>query len=177
VDLGCGTGVCGAACALAIGKGVTISGIDQHAWSLDEARWNWNQLDIRGRTIRADLVVSAERMAATRPTRGTLPLIVLGWSVNELDAGRRARLLRALQTLTAQRHSLLIIEPIARSVSPWWTDWTVAFASPHTREDDWHLDVPLPDRLRALDGAAGFARSALTARSLFHQYVPRERER
>src|SRR5687768_14286834 len=30
VDLGCGTGVCGAACALAIGKGVTISGIDQH---------------------------------------------------------------------------------------------------------------------------------------------------
>jgi hypothetical protein len=168
VDLGCGTGVCAA--AMAQGRdAVTVVGVDEQRWALDEARWNWRQLDVKGRALQKDLVTAAEELA--RPERRSASpaarLAVLGWSANELEASARARLLEALVAWRDSGHGVLVIEPIARHAAPWWPEWVAALDSPTTRDDEWTLPVELPERLRALDEAAGFDREALKARSLF----------
>jgi hypothetical protein len=168
VDLGCGTGVCGAAIAQGRDGGMVI-GVDEQRWALDEARWNWRHLGIHGRTNQKDLVTAAEefvrpeRRSASQPAR----LIVLGWSANELAPSARARLLDALMAWHRSGHGVLVIEPIARKAAPWWPEWVAALDSPTTRDDEWALPIELPDPLRTLDEAAGFDRDALKARSLF----------
>jgi len=86
--------------------------------------------------------------------------------VNELDDGRRRRLLEACVALAAGGAAVLVVEPIARSAVPWWDDWAAAFAAIGGRADEWKFDVDLPPALAALDQAAGFRRRALAARSL-----------
>src|SRR5688572_23536347 len=48
VDLGCGTGVGGAAWALCQGAGPQILGIDRHPWAVDESRRTYRDLALRG---------------------------------------------------------------------------------------------------------------------------------
>ena len=72
IDLGCGTGAASAGWALACDRPPDIVGIDRHAWSLDEAAWNWRSLGLRARTRRADLVHAvAELTRRPRPAQGT----------------------------------------------------------------------------------------------------------
>ena len=52
LDLGAGTGVVGAACAIAGIHDPQVLAVDQDAWSLTEARWNFKQLGVSGRTRR-----------------------------------------------------------------------------------------------------------------------------
>ena len=68
-DLGCGTGVTGAAWALAADTQPAITGVDLNTWVLDDARENWRALGLRGRATRGDFVEELERMstAAERP--------------------------------------------------------------------------------------------------------------
>src|SRR5205809_4603544 len=47
-DIGCGTGVGGAAWALAAGTGARIAGIDRSAWAVSEANWTYRQLGVSG---------------------------------------------------------------------------------------------------------------------------------
>jgi hypothetical protein len=61
---------------------------------------------------------------------------------------------------------VLVLEPIARSVSPWWPEWTARFTGAGGRADEWKLDATLPPRLRDIDRAAGFRRDALGVRTL-----------
>jgi hypothetical protein len=103
-------------------------------------------------------------------------LLVFGWSVNELDRDARARLLDAVVTLVACGAGVLVLEPIARSVTPWWEDWARALVGGNAapagrgeRQDEWRLAPHVPEPLRSMDAAAGFHRDELTARSL---YVP-----
>lgn len=167
VDLGCGTGVVGGALALGASQDVELVGVDTDAWALAEARWNWDQLGVRGRTIRSDMVAGIGRLGADADRRVGHTLIVLGWSLNEIPASARLDLLRALAPLVDRDASLLVVEPIARTPTPWWNDWTRAFGLVGTRLDEWRLDVALPEPLRTLDEAAGFDREALTAKSLY----------
>jgi hypothetical protein len=37
----------------------------------------------------------------------------------------------------------LVVEPLARGVTPWWGDWTRTFAIGGWA-DEWKFDVPLP---------------------------------
>jgi hypothetical protein len=165
LDLGCGTGVASAAWALAASEPVPITGIDQHAWSLGEAAWNWRALGLSGRTGRGDLLAAA--MDPPRPTRSSAPTgTILGWSVNELTPESRARLLPALLARRDRGDVVLVIEPIARSAAPWWDDWAAAAIAAGGRADEWKLDARLPRAIAALDKAAGFRRDALGARSL-----------
>ena len=54
LDLGCGTGVAGAAWSITAG-GAPVTGIDRHPWALAEAAWTWRQLGVPGRAMRRDL--------------------------------------------------------------------------------------------------------------------------
>jgi hypothetical protein len=177
VDLGCGTGIAGAACGLAAGGHTALVGVDRQAWALGEAAWNWRYLGLRGRTIRADLVEHVLKLSqAAAGTDAGRPLLVFGWSVNELDRDARAQLLAAVVTLVARGAGVLVLEPIARSVTPWWADWARALVGANAapagrgeRQDEWRLTPQVPEPLRSMDAAAGFHRDELTARSL---YVP-----
>ena len=165
-DLGCGTGAASAAWASEIATPPLILGIDRDRWSIGEAAWNWRQLGLRGRTAQRDFVGQITKAIQDRK-RARVPAVVAGWSVNELAPGVRAVLLDALVRLAERGTSVLIIEPIARTVTPWWPEWQDRFAAAGGRADEWRLETPLPAMLARLSDAAGFRREALTAKSLW----------
>lgn len=165
-DLGCGTGVASAAWALTTPAPPTITGVDVDAWSLDEAAWNWRTLKVAGRTSRGDMVRGLTAPARRlRPAAGD-QAIVLGWSINELSGTARDELLNALLDRIRRGSTVLVLEPLARSATPWWPDWTSRFVEAGGRADEWKLDATLPARLRELDRAAGFRRDVLGVRTL-----------
>jgi methylase of polypeptide subunit release factors len=52
LDLGCGTGVAGAAWALSARDApLAVVGLDRDRWALDEARWNWHRLGVWGSAL------------------------------------------------------------------------------------------------------------------------------
>jgi SAM-dependent methyltransferase len=158
VDLGCGTGAVGAALAIESGEGVGIDGVDRNAWALAEARWNFEQLGVSGRTRAGDLVRHRVDPAGAR--------IVLGWAVNELEDSERTRLLATIDRWRRFGADVLVIEPIARGPSPWWEDWRAWFEARGGRAGESRFRVELPERLRLLDRAAGMDHRELTARTL-----------
>ncbi len=156
-DLGCGTGVAGAAWALEGGKRTSVAGFDVNSWAIHEARWNFRQLGVRGTAVRRDVgAVSLDDASA----------VVAAFNINELSDNDRNRALATLSEAGARGTRVLIVEPIARRLLPWWETWTLALANDGGRADEWHFEVDLPDRLRLLDKAAGLRHEALTARSL-----------
>jgi hypothetical protein len=173
-DLGCGTGVAGSAWALECPRPPVIFGVDEHPWAIEESAWTWRQLRLSGRATRADLVASAERLT-TRPGRVDLARtgIVLGWSVNELDRQKRDALQSHLLTLINRGGAVLVIEPIATRLTPWFDEWGQPFAAAGGRRDEWQFDVELPPDLAALDRDAGFAREGLKAKSVWAAGAPR----
>ncbi len=157
-DLGCGTGVCGAAWAL--GRGAIVAGVDDNQWAVDEARWNLKTLGIDGRVTRGDL---------TALVNGSLAVdgIVLGWAVNELTTEARQALLPKLVTFATERGPVLIVEPLSRAVSPWWREWVAAFAPAGGRADEWKFQIEQPAMLKELSHRAGFRRDVLGGRSIW----------
>jgi SAM-dependent methyltransferase len=171
IDAGCGTGVAGAACALAArsqDENVDVTGIDLNSWALDEARETWRALDLVGRTARADFVARLEQLTGkpTRNERLQETGIICGWSMNELDARGLDRAGRAIDTLASRGARILIIEPISRSAVPWWDTWTARARELKGRAAEWRFADALPPFLAALSDEAGFARAELTARTL-----------
>ena len=158
-DLGCGTGAAGAGWAIDSGS-VRVSGVDRHPWAVAEANWTYRQLSIRGRAAQLD--VSRARIVADKRTG-----IIAAYTVNELPDATRAALLEKLLQARARGAAVLIVEPIARRVSPWWNGWARPFAAAGGREDQWRFAVPLPPRQRDLARAAGLNPRELTARTLF----------
>jgi hypothetical protein len=62
---------------------------------------------------------------------------------------------------------VLVIEPIAKKLSPWWDDWAGDFKAAGGRSDEWRFPVTLPERLALMDKAAGLNHRELTGRSLW----------
>lgn len=167
IDLGCGTGVCSAAWALRVPEPhPSIDGFDLHPWALEEARWNWRTLGLRGRAVKLDAVTALERAVAGRgPLTGTG--IIAGWAVNELDAPARARLLVSVVAALSKGASFLMLEPLARGVAPWWDDWARALAPHGVVAGDYKFDVDLPARLEEFSESAGFNNRVLSARVMW----------
>jgi hypothetical protein len=165
VDLGCGTGVAGAAWA-ARHSHATVHGIDRSGWAVEEAVWTYRTLGVPGRAKRGDLVRAAESLVARRdrPLEGTG--VILAWSSNELDAPARSRLLATLVEVGRSGAAILIVEPISRRAAPWFDGWADVITKAGGRKDDWSFDEPRPSALSSVDAEVGFDRSALTARSL-----------
>ena len=156
VDLGCGTGVAGAAWALECAPPPAIEGTDASGWAVGEAPWTWGRLGLKGRATRGDLA----RFALGGPETA----VVAAFTVNELETAARD----SLRTrLVAHGGPVLIVEPLARGVSPWWSEWEADFRANGGRADEWRFRSELPPTLKLLDRAAGLDHAQLTARSLF----------
>jgi hypothetical protein len=159
VDLGCGTGVAGAAWALAFESPPSVKGVDRHPWAVEEARWTYRQLRLRGQAASGD-VTRPPRLAADGG-------VVAAYTVNELTPSAREGVERRLLDAAAAGSRALVIEPIARSLTPWWDALAARVTAAGGRADEWRFAVDLPDLLRMFDRAAGLNHRELTARSLF----------
>jgi hypothetical protein len=158
-DLGCGTGVAGAAWALESTPHPRIFGIERHPWAADEVRWTC-------RTLGLDAEVRCGDLSRVRlPARASA--VVAAYTANELPDDARAALLRELLAARARGARVLVVEPIAKSTVPWWPGWAAAFAAAGGREDEWRFPVELPGITGRLGRAAGLDHRELTARSLY----------
>lgn len=164
VDLGCGTGIAGAAWALAAGRRPMVEGLDRNGWVVDEARWTYGQLGVRGRASRgevADALLPGEKGG-----------VIAAFTVNELDDTARAELLPRLLESTRAGARVIVVEPIARRAVPWWSGWAAACLAAGGRADEWRFPAVLPERLALLDRAAGLDHRELTGRSLYFTSGP-----
>jgi len=159
LDIGCGTGTAGAAWALHAGAAV-VRGIDRNPWAVAEANWTYRQLGLDGRAV---------QRAVGRPALHAGPgtAVIAAYVANELDAAGREALLAHLLASHQTGARILVIEPIARSTSPWWREWQHAVTSAGGRADEWRFPSSLPARQQMLAHAAGLAPRELTARTLY----------
>jgi SAM-dependent methyltransferase len=160
VDLGCGTGAAGAAWALTGGGQARVTGFDRSAWAIAEANWSYQQLNVQGRATRLDITRVQLR---PRPGLG----ILAAYAINELADSTRAAVLPRLVDAGRRGASVLIVEPIARRLAPWWSTWESAFTTAGGRADEWRLPSSLPPRQRQLAKSAGLNPQELTVRTLF----------
>ena len=158
VDLGCGTGAAGAAWASACAPAAAVQGVDRHPWAVDEARDTYRLFGLRGRARVDDVakVALPERSA-----------VVAAFAVNELSAATRDRLLPRLISHAERGGKVLVVEPLAGFVSPWWPIWERAFQSSGGRAHQWRTPASLPAIVEKLDRAAGLNHREITGRSLW----------
>jgi SAM-dependent methyltransferase len=159
VDLGCGTGAAGAAWALACQSAPAVVGVDRHPWAIDEARWTYQQLGVRGRARQGDVA----RLPV--PRRGEA--VVAAYVLNELPDPVRITVEKRLVDTVERGGRVLVIEPIARGIAPWWGDMAARFIAVGGRADEWRLAIDLPPLLQKFDRAAGLNHRELKFRSLF----------
>ena len=165
LDLGCGTGVAGAAIATLATPPPKVMGIDTHPWTLDEARFTYQAFGLTSDVRRGH--ASRTRLPADTS------LVVAAFVVNELKEADRAALLREFIRLAASAKAsapkkvdttrILIVEPISHRVSPWWPEWVAATGG---RADEWKARIDVPPLVKKLAKAAGLRPEVLTARSL-----------
>ena len=158
VDLGCGTGAAGAAWAASCAKPPSVFGVDRHPWAVEQARQTYRTFGLRARTEMGNLITISWPADAA---------VLVAYTANELSADARGALLTRLLTHARRGNRVLVVEPIARSVAPWWKAWQSAFESAGGRSDEWRARIPLPNIVEKLDRAAGLDHSELTARSLW----------
>jgi len=164
VDLGCGTGVGGAAWALCAGAVPQILGLDRHPWAVDESRRTYRELGLRGQARIGDL----KRL----PSIAASGAVLAAYALNELGDERRRAVETYLLEAATRGTRVLIVEPIARPVTPWWDETATRIKTLGGREDDWRFSADLPPLLQLLDKAAGLHHQELTARSLYLGYRP-----
>jgi hypothetical protein len=166
-DLGCGTGVGGAAWALACGRPPRVRGIDRNAWAVAEANWNYKALGVDGKARTGDAVRESGTLAiGPSGDRKEFP-ILLAYVVNELPDGPRAELLRHLTEVAKRQGSFLVVEPIARRDRPWWPEWASRLIAEGARTDEWRFPANLPPALHQFAKSAGLDPRELTARSIW----------
>ena len=156
VDVGCGTGAAGAAWGLE--TAAEVRGFDVSAWAVEEANWTYQTLGVRGHARRGTV---AEIRLPTTPST-----ILAAFVINELDEHTRGLALERLVAAARAGHRVLVIEPIARAVTPWWSAWRRALEPLGGHARDWRFRVELPALLRDFDKSAGLDHRELTARSL-----------
>ena len=159
LDIGCGTGAAGAAWAVSAAGRSSVSGIDRHSWASDEARWTYRALGLQGTARQGD----ASRLPVMKAGSAAIAAYVL----NELAADVRTRVEDQLFAAAGRDVRVLILEPIARGVAPWWGNTARRAEGAGGRADEWRFEVELPPLLRTLDKAAGLNHRELTVRSIW----------
>jgi SAM-dependent methyltransferase len=155
LDLGCGTLAAGAAWALE--ANARCDGVELSGWAVGEARFTLSALGLVGKITRGDL--------ADAELPGPGAGIVLAYALNELDDAARTRLRPRLQEAHRRGARILIVEPLAKGVAPWWQAWAREF--PGSRRDEWRVRASLPENVRLLGRAAGLDPRELGARTLW----------
>jgi SAM-dependent methyltransferase len=164
VDLGCGTGAAGAAAARAVGAERALA-IDRSGFALSEARRSYAAFGVLADTRRG-------RVPDALPRAGAGELLVLGWFANELGDAERAALLEALRAALGAGAALLLLEPLAGAVSPWWRSWARALTPLGVEEPRFKTRLALPEWIARLDRAAGLDHRILGARVLLGPLAP-----
>ena len=161
VDAGCGTGAAGAAWATAApgGRPAAVRGVDLNPWAVQEANWTYAALKINGRAAQGDI-------ASMRLRVGPSTALLLAYTINELPDSKRAALLPVVQGAIERHTPVLLIEPIARRVAPWWPRWMRTLAAVGARENEWRFPAVLPTLLADLARGAGLRPHELTARTI-----------
>jgi hypothetical protein len=159
VDVGCGTGVGGAAWALSAGGSPFITGIDRHPWAIEEARWTYHALGVAGRTRQGD----AQRLPATKRGDGVIAAYVL----NELPDAIREAVVAELLRRASMGTRVLIVEPIARAIAPWWQEAARRFEAVDGRADEWRFAVEQPAIITLFGKAAGLNHREVKARTIY----------
>lgn len=182
MDLGCGTGASGAGWAAACARAPATTGIDRHPWAIEEARRTYADLGIRAQLrvddmTRVALHGSGAVRHGTGSRGGTQALhsetglrrtgVLLAYAVNEIDErGDRDALLARLTQYVAGGGRVIVIEPMAGFVAPWWTEWQSAFERVGGCGREWRFHADLPPIVEKLGRAAGLNSTELKARSL-----------
>lgn len=158
VDLGCGTGAAGAGWASACERPPVVHGLDRHSWAVAEATRSYGELGLSGRAVHGD--VGRDRWPVGRA-------YLAAFTLNELrDEVRRVVLTRLLEC-AMRGAAVLVIEPLAKAVTPWWSAEVSPFVEVGGRTDEWRFSIPLPPLVAKLDRAAGLRHRDITGRSLW----------
>jgi len=158
LDIGCGSGASGAAWSLAAGS-VPVAALDRHPWAVEEARWTYRQFGLKARATQGDIT-------RLRPIPAGVGIIA-AFVINELPPEAWQRLEHTLLAAADRGAHLLVIEPIARRLTPWWEETARHIESRGGRADEWRIPVNLPPILEQLDRAAGLRHRELSAKSLY----------
>ena len=158
-DLGCGTGVGGAAWAAACTKAPPIAGVDRNTWAVQEANWTYKTLGLPGHARTGDIV-------RNYPPEASGTAVLLAYAVNELPADTRTALLEKVSASTRAGSRLLIVEPIARGVTAWWPAWTKRLVADGARADEWRFPAKLPPLTHQIAKGAGLDPRELLARTI-----------
>ncbi len=165
VDVGCGTGASGAAWARAGAKGSdeskdpAVLGLDLHPWALQEAAWTYRHFGLRARTSRVNL--SAQPLPRERSAW------LCAFTLNELVPAARDSVITQLFERHKAGASVLIVEPLAGFVAPWWAACRRQVEEAGGRADEWRFPVELPAIVAKLDRAAGLNHRTVTGRSFW----------
>jgi hypothetical protein len=62
---------------------------------------------------------------------------------------------------------VLVLEPIARSITPWWDRTAARFTAAGGRADEWRLALDRPPIVALLDKAAGLDHRTMKVRTIF----------
>lgn len=158
IDLGCGTGAAGAAWAQTSPKPPALVGIDLNAWALGEAAETYRAFGLLARLRRGD--VAATKWPAGRAA------VIAAFTLNELADAARETVLERLLARGARGDAVLVVEPLAGIVAPWWNRWRQIFQEAGGRAADWRFRIELPAIVAKLDRAAGLDHRTLTGRSM-----------
>lgn len=159
VDLGCGCGASGAAAATLIPGPPVMLGIDRSGWALEEVPRTWGAFGLTGRWIRGEAP-----LAAPRPVAGDL--VVFGWCLSEMDEADRAASFKYLAGALRKGSALLIAEPLAGRILPWWKDWQEELALEGIRGEVIRVAIDRPLFIQDMDKASGLDHQVLGCRIL-----------
>ena len=163
IDVGCGTGASGAAWARGdrprIRHANANVAIDRHPWAVAEAKVTYRAFGLPADVRRADV-------ATAQLPRGR-SAILAAFTLNELSDAARDALLARLVDRALRGDRLLIVEPLAGFVAPWWNRWRDTVEHAGGRADEWRLRAALPAIVAKLDRAAGLHHREVTGRSLY----------
>ena len=158
VDLGAGSGAAGAGAARALGVPAVL-GLERSGWALREARATYAAFGLRARTRRSELPG-----ALPRARRGDL--MVAGWVLNECTAEVRDALVGGLEAALRAGAAVLILEPLAGAVAPWFDAVAARLAPLGARSTEARFPVERPTWVAKMDHAAGLDHRELRARVL-----------
>ena len=159
IDLGCGTGAAGAAWAQTFPKLPEVVGLDLNSWALSEASRTYRAFGLAARTRPGDIATTAW---PTSPAA-----LLAAFTLNELADAARETVLQRLVERGERGDAVLVVEPVAGFVAPWWNRWRDVFEAAGGRAADWRFPIELPAIVAKLDRAAGLDHRALTGRSLW----------
>lgn len=176
LDLGCGTGAASAGWAVACARAPQVTAIDRHPWAIDEAKHTFSDLGIRASLRVDDLtrvatdgrrIVPGRRSSAPQPPGRLRSGVLLAFAVNEVaDPAARDALLARLLAHADAGGRVVVVEPLARFVAPWWGGWQETFERSGGQAREWRFRLPLPPIVEKLDRAAGLNHREITGRSL-----------